>query len=102
MDYQVRFLFHQAVKDIGLDQSRKVIGNMNFSSPTPHSLRHAFAINTLKDIKERGKSPQHALPILATYMGHSEYKHTTIYLKFLDAEHRQGLIDFAISHQGEI
>jgi len=102
MDYQVRFLFHQAVKDIGLDQSRKVIGNMNFSSPTPHSLRHAFAINTLKHIKERGKSPQHALPVLAVYMGHSEYKHTTKYLKFLDAEHRQGLVEVAISHQGEI
>jgi len=75
---------------------------MNFGQPTAHSLRHSFAVNTLKDIKERGESSHHALPILATYMGHSEYKHTTIYLKFLDAEHRQGLTDFAISHQGEI
>jgi integrase/recombinase XerD len=101
-DYQVRFLFHQAVKDVSLDQSRKVIGNMNFSSPTPHSLRHSFAVNTLKRIKERGESTQHALPILAAYMGHSEYKHTTKYLKFLDAEQRQGLFDFATSHQREI
>ena len=99
---QVRYLFHKAVKDIGLDRPRKVIGTMNFSQPTAHSLRHSFAVNTLKDIKERGESTHHALPILATYMGHSEYKHTTIYLKFLDAEHRQGLTDFAISHQGEI
>jgi integrase/recombinase XerD len=99
---QVRYLFRKAVKDIGLDQPRKVIGNMNFSQPTVHSLRHSFAVNTLKEIKERGKSPQHALPVLAAYMGHSEYKHTTVYLKLLDAEHRQGLIDFAISHQEEI
>lgn len=99
---QVRYLFRKAVKDIGLDQPRKVIGTMNFSQPTVHSLRHSFAVNTLKEIKERGKSPQHALPVLAAYMGHSEYKHTTVYLKFLDAEHRQGLIDFAISHQEEI
>jgi len=99
---QIRYLFGKAIKDIGLDQPRKVIGNMNFSQPTPHSLRHAFAINTLKAIKERGQSPQHALPVLAAYLGHSEYKHTTVYLKFLDAEHRQGLIDFAISHQEEI
>jgi len=109
-DYQVRFLFHHAVKDISLDQSRKVIGNMNFSSPTPHSLHHSFAVNTLKRIKERGESTQAcgtsrfigALPILAAYMGHSEYKHTTKYLKFLDAEQRQGLFDFATSHQREI
>jgi len=99
---QIHYLFGKAIKDIGLDQPRKVIGNMNFSQPTPHSLRHAFAINTLKAIKERGQSPQHALPVLAAYLGHSEYKHTTVYLKFLDAEHRQGLIDFAVSHQEEI
>jgi len=67
-DEQVRYLFRKALKGIGLNQSRKVIGNMNFSSPTPHSLRHAFAINTLKAIKERGESPQHALPVLAAYM----------------------------------
>jgi len=99
---QVRYLFRKVVKDIGLDQPRRVIGTMNLSQPTVHSLRHSFAVNTLKEIKERGKSPQHALPVLAVYMGHSEYKHTTKYLKFLDAEHRQGLIDFAISHQEEI
>jgi integrase/recombinase XerD len=99
---QVRYLFGKAVKDIGLDQPRKVIGNMNFSQPTAHSLRHSFAVNTLKSIKERGGSPQHALPVLAAYMGHSEYKHTTTYLTFLDAEHRQGLIDFIVSHQEEI
>ena len=101
-DYQVRYLFRKVLKDMGLDQPRKVIGHMNFSQPTPHSLRHSFAVNTLKNIKERGKSTQHALPVLAVYMGHSEYKHTTVYLKFLDAEHRQGLLEFAISHQEEI
>lgn len=101
-DYQVSYMFRQAIKDIGLDQSRKVIGNLNFSRPSPHSLRHSFAINSLKQIEERAESTQHALPILAAYMGHSEYKHTTKYLKFLDAEHRQALIDFAISHQEDI
>jgi integrase len=101
-DAQVRGLFHKALKGIGLDHPRKVIGNMNFNPTTPHSLRHGFAVNTLIRIKERGESTQHALPVLAAYMGHSEYKHTTVYLKFLDAEHRQGLLDFAISHQEEI
>ena len=61
-----------------------MIGNTVFSSPTPHSLRHSFAVNTLKCVKERGRSAQNALPVLAAYMGHSEYKHTIKYLKFLD------------------
>lgn len=101
-DDKVRAMFHQGLKDIGLDHPRKVIGDMNFSKPTPHSLRHSFAVNTLIRIKERGKSTQHALPVLAAYMGHRKYKDTTLYLKFLDAQQRQDLFDFAISHQEEI
>ena len=101
-DYQIYRLFHQAVKGIGLNRSRQVIGNMNFSSPTPHSLRHSFAVNTLRRIKKLGKSPQNALPVLATYMGHSEYKHTIKYLKVLDAEQRQAMFDLARSRQEEI
>ena len=93
--HQVRRFFHQAVKDIGLGQPREIIGNMIFSSPIPHSLRHSFAVNTLKRIKERGVSPQYALPILAAYMGHSDYRYTAIYLKVVDAGTRQCFVDFA-------
>jgi site-specific recombinase XerD len=85
---QLYRIFRLTLQDIGLDQPRRVIANMNFSAPTPHSLRHSFAIDTLKRVKQRAKSPQNALPVLATYMGHSLYKHTTKYLKFLDAKHR--------------
>jgi site-specific recombinase XerD len=98
-DEQVRSLFRQTVKEIGLDQPRRVIGHVNFSHPTPHSLRHSFAVNTLIAIKERGESAHHALPILAAYMGHSEYKHTTKYLKVIDAATRQGLADFVSAHR---
>jgi len=94
--------FHQAVKDIDISQPRKIIGNTVFGSPTPHSLRHSFAINTLKRIKDQGRSPQKALPILSTYMGHRKYRYTAVYLKVLDAEHRQSLVDFAIGSQEEI
>lgn len=93
--------FKKAVKDIKLEQPRKVIGTTNFLPPTPHSLRHSFAVNTLKRIKEKGKSPQNALPVLAVYMGHSEYKHTTKYLKVLDAVHRRQMLDFSISKKYE-
>ena len=90
----IRRRFHQAVGDIGLKRPRQTIGNTNIGAPTPHCLRHSFAVNTLKRIKAQGKSPQHALPVLAAYLGHSEYKHTAKYLKLLDAEHRHHLVNF--------
>jgi len=93
-DEFIRRRFHQAVSDIGLKCRRQTIGNTNIAAPTPHSLRHSFAVNTLKRIKAQGKSAQHALPVLAAYLGHSEYKHTAKYLKLLDAEHRHQLVNF--------
>jgi site-specific recombinase XerD len=99
---QVRSLFHQAVKDMGLKQQRKVMGNMNFNPPVPHSLRHSFAINTLKNIKERGESPQNALPVLATYLGHSTYFCSSVYLKIADAKSRNDLYDFTIWQKWKI
>jgi integrase/recombinase XerD len=101
-DPRLRFVFHRAVHDIGLDRPRQVIGHMIFASPTPHSLRHSFAVNTLKRIKERGDCPQHALPVLATYMGHRIYQYTAKYLKFIDADQRQGLLDFIVSKKEDI
>ena len=94
--------FHQAIEDIGIDQPRRIIANTTFGAPTVHSLRHSFAINTLKRINDQKKSPQNALPILAAYMGHTKYRYTAVYLKVLDAEQRQGLVDFAISRQENI
>jgi integrase/recombinase XerD len=93
---QLRHVFRKALKEIGLDQRRRVIGNVIFSQPTPHSLRHSFAVNTLITIKERGQSPQHALPVLAAYMGHSEYKYTSVYLRVADAQSRKNLVDFSL------
>jgi site-specific recombinase XerD len=95
-EYQVRSTFRRAVKDIGLDQPRRVIGNMIFNPPTPHSLRHSFAVNTLIAIKNRRESLGRALPVLATFLGHNEYKHTTIYLRVADALSRKNLLDFSL------
>jgi integrase len=97
-DNRVRTVFHRAVSDIGLAQTRQIVGNVNISSPTPHSMRHSFAVNTLKSVKKRGGSAQNALPVLAAYMGHSEYKHTIKYLKFIDAQQRLGLVNFIGTH----
>jgi site-specific recombinase XerD len=98
-DNQVRFTFHKAVKQIGLNQPRQVIGNTNFSAPIVHSLRHSFAVNTLKRVQARGKPPQNALPVLATYMGHCEYKYTVKYLKMIDAEKRNQFLEFAVQQK---
>jgi integrase/recombinase XerD len=96
---QVRYVFRKTLKEIGLDQGRRLMGNVNFLQPTPHSLRHSFAVNTLIKIKGRGESPQRALPVLAAYMGHSEYKYTSVYLRVADALSRKNLVDFALWHK---
>jgi len=93
----IRRVFHRTVREMGLNQPEQVIGNVTFGAPVPHSLRHAFAINTLNKIKARGQSPQHALPVLATYMGHRKYQYTGAYLKVQDAKHRMGLIEYTQS-----
>jgi len=94
-EHTLRTVFNSAVKDIGLHYPRQVIGNTNFSAPTVHSLRHSFAVNTLNSIKQRGRSPQHALPVLAVYMGHQSYENTIRYLKVMDARQRHRLFNFA-------
>ena len=88
--------FHQALEETCLKRSRRVIGNTVFGAPTPHSMRHSFAVNTLNRIRSRGEDPQSALPILSAYMGHRKYRYTAVYLKFTDADQRQQLLDFSI------
>jgi site-specific recombinase XerD len=95
-DSRLRFAFHQAVKDTGLEQTKRVIGNMTFNSPVPHSLRHAFAVNTLCKIRERGESPQDALHILSAYLGHRKYHYSSVYLKVANAKSRKNLLDFTL------
>jgi integrase len=58
--------------------------------------RHSFAVNTLIAIKERGQSPQNALPVLAAYLGHTKYQFTAVYLRVADARSRQQLVDFSL------
>lgn len=99
---QVRNFFHQAVREIGLAQPKRVIGNTNISTPTPHSLRHSFAVNTLRRVKERGDSPQNALSVLAVYMGHKKYTYTVYYLKLIDADQRRNLVDFMTTYPSRL
>ena len=79
---------------MNIDRSLKKFPGIRFGNPTVHSLRHSFAVNTLKNASERGKNPENVLPVLSAYMGHTEYKYTTLYLKVIDAEHRNAWVDF--------
>jgi len=96
-DQDIRFAFHKAIWQMGLSRPKQAIGSVTFGSPVPHSLRHSFAINTLNRIKARSQCPQHALPVLAAYMGHRKYQYTGAYLKVKDAKHRTGLLEFVKS-----
>jgi len=90
-------IFSNTMEDMGLKCTEKIMGDITFGSPRRHSFRHAFVINTLNKIKERGISPQQALPILSTYMGHRKYQYTGAYLKVKDAKDIAGLIEFTKS-----
>lgn len=99
---QIYKVFNQIVKDIGINQPRLITNGITFSPPTVHSLRHSFAINILNRIKESGKSPQKALPILTAYLGHRNIESTAKYLTMPDAQYRKNLLNFTLSHQEEI
>jgi site-specific recombinase XerD len=94
-DQRIRVVFHSAVQQIGIDSPRKVIGDTTFGKPTPHSLRHSFAVYTLKTAIARKQSPWNVLPVLAAYMGHVNYQYTMHYLKVVDAKSRTRLLKFA-------
>lgn len=98
-DDRISRFFARVVKDIGVEQPRRIVGQMIFGRPTPHCLRHSLATNTLKRIREQGKNPQHALPVLAAYLGHQDYRRTAVYLKLTDANNWQALVEFAKAFQ---
>ena len=100
-DHRIRLIFHEAVSHIGISRTRQIIGNTIFGKPTPHCLRHSFAVNTLKLAIARKQSPQNVLPVLATYLGHVEYRHTMKYLKVVDAESGVRLLNFAGTQREE-
>ncbi len=49
-------------------------------TPRVHDIRHSFATRWLMDIYQSGKDPNIYLPILATYLGHTNIANTQVYL----------------------
>ncbi len=48
--------------------------------PRPHDLRHTFAVSTMLDAYRSGADPAVVLPVLSTWMGHTEPRDTYWYL----------------------
>lgn len=48
--------------------------------PRLHDLRHTFAVTTMLDVYHRGDDPAVVLPILSTWLGHTEPRDTYWYL----------------------
>jgi integrase len=46
-----------------------------------HDLRHSYACQALRQMKEQGLDPYTTLPLLALYMGHRDIKSTEYYLR---------------------
>lgn len=67
--------FRKAVKQLGLQP------RLGRARPTPHSLRHAFAVKALETCPDgRDAITKHMLA-LSTYLGHSKVAHTHWYLE---------------------
>lgn len=66
--------FRQLIADVGLHM------RSNACHPRPHDLRHAFAVATMLEAYTRGGDPAAVLPLLATWLGHTEPSDTYWYL----------------------
>lgn len=55
-------------------------GSTATRSPRLHDLRHTFAVHRLTDWYRRGADVQRLLPVLSTYLGHTDLEGTKVYL----------------------
>jgi len=73
----VRYAFNQMRTATGLSDLEPL--------PRIHDLRHTFAVNTLLDWSRDGDDIRTKLPLLSTYLGHSNPAHTYWYLTSVPA-----------------
>lgn len=75
--------FKKVLKELDMYNEPKIKGNTIFGSPSPHSFRHSFAVNTVRRWASEGKDINKVADTLATYMGHCDFEYTQVYLKGL-------------------
>jgi integrase/recombinase XerD len=67
--------FTQLIREVGLD------GRGTRARPRPYDLRHALAVRTLLDWHEVGENIDRRMPLLSTYLGHTDPASTYWYLE---------------------
>ena len=75
--------FRKALNELGLYKKQEIKGDIIFGSPSTHSLRHSFAVNTVRRWLSLEYNINQIGHILAAYMGHVDFTCTQIYLKAL-------------------
>ncbi len=63
--------------------------------PRLHDLRHSFAVHSLTAWYRRGADVQRLLPVLSTYLGHSDLEGTKVYLSMTPELLQQASLRFA-------
>lgn len=76
--------FNKKMNEMDLYFYNYVKGNVVFLSPSLHSLRHSFAVNTVQRWYRANLPVNSITDTLATYMGHYCYSYTQAYLKKLN------------------
>ncbi|MCG7853577.1 MAG: tyrosine-type recombinase/integrase, partial [Methanosarcinaceae archaeon] len=78
---KARRCLHRTVENTFLGLVRQLgIRTVQGRTPRLHDFRHTFATRYLNEVYEKGKDPNAALPLLATYLGHVKITYTQIYL----------------------
>ena len=67
--------FPKLIRRVGLE------GHGQRTRPRPHDLRHSFAMRTLLDWHRAGENVDARLPLLSTYLGHTQPASTYWYLQ---------------------
>jgi integrase/recombinase XerD len=71
----VHEFFPRLIREVGLE------GCGQRARPRPHDLRHAFAVRTLLDWHRAGSEVERDLPLLSTFLGHTNPRDTYWYLQ---------------------
>ena len=71
----VRHAFSKLLRQAGIEGAGRVRRN-----PCLHSFRHAAAVHRLTSWYQQGEDVQRLLPVLSTYLGHSDLTGTQVYL----------------------
>lgn len=78
---QLSSYFRQELVRLGIYHPTREVDGVRYGSPRTHSLRHSFAVHRLLAWYRQGADVQSKLPLLSTYLGHSDVIYTQVYLK---------------------